>query len=87
MKRFMYFSVSVLCMAIAAIIGFHIGSSTISAQTASDIQYHTVECGSGKCLVHAITPSGDVYYNYHYDGSEEFCYQTSKHLGIFGFEL
>ena len=31
-KRFMYFSVAVLCLSISALIGFHLGSHTANAQ-------------------------------------------------------
>ena len=34
MKRFFYFSVSFLCLALAALIGFHIGSRSVEAQSA-----------------------------------------------------
>jgi len=32
MKRFMYFSISILCLSIAALIGFYIGSESVQAQ-------------------------------------------------------
>ena len=33
MKRFMYFSIGVLCLAIASLIGFYVGSHRVEAQT------------------------------------------------------
>jgi len=32
MKRFMYLSIGVLCLALSALIGFHLGSSEVTAQ-------------------------------------------------------
>ena len=39
MKRFMMFSVSVLCLAVAVLIGFYVGSQRAEAQAPADTQY------------------------------------------------
>ncbi len=61
MKRFMYLSIGVLCLAMAALISFHIGSQRAEAQTEIGAQYY-VEAGGG-FNVFAILPNGDVYVN------------------------
>ena len=37
MKRFMMFSVSVLCLAVAVLIGFHVGSQRVEAQAPAEV--------------------------------------------------
>jgi hypothetical protein len=59
MKRFMFLSIGVLCLAVSALIGFHIGSQTAEAQT-SETTYMAVAEGTSFHVI-AIQPNGDVY--------------------------
>ena len=62
MKRFMYFSVSVLCLAVAALIGFYIGSNRVEAQSSSPI----VGYSNWNANQHyVILENGDVYSRMH----------------------
>jgi hypothetical protein len=57
MKRFKMFSVSILCLSIAAFIEIYIGSQRAEAQISNDVQYSFDEAG----YVTAILQNGDVY--------------------------
>jgi hypothetical protein len=63
MKRFMFLSVGVLCLAIAALIGFYIGGQNAKAQSSvpvagfSAAYYYSP--GEVRCFV--MQPNGDVY--------------------------
>ena len=61
MKRFLMFSISVLCLAVAVLIGFHISSNKAEAQT-EEIKYFFDRTSSYFTYI-AITPTGDVYYH------------------------
>ena len=60
MKRFLMFSVSVLCLALTALIGFYIGSHEVEAQNPpAEFQY---EIGGYNGQSHYLMlPNGDVY--------------------------
>jgi len=60
MKRFMFLSIGVLCLAIAVLIGFYVGSQRADAQTPAG----TVFFVAGGAY-QAILPNGDIYYNYY----------------------
>lgn len=60
MKRFMFLSIGVLCLAIAVLIGFYVGSQRADAQTPAG----TVFFAEGSAY-QAILPNGDIYYNYY----------------------
>jgi len=58
----MQFSIGVLCLAVAALIGFHVGSQTVQAQ-ASDFQtgFHIAQNGAAGLYAYYATNTGDVY--------------------------
>jgi hypothetical protein len=60
MKRFMFLSIGVLCLAIAVLIGFYVGSQKATAQT-SEAQYFFTYSGGSYFHYVAILPNGDVY--------------------------
>jgi len=37
MKRLMYLSVAILCLSVSALIGFHLGASSVEAQGSSGL--------------------------------------------------
>ena len=78
MKRLMYLSVSILCLAIAALMVFYIGSHKVEAQAPADIQF-SIEIYSDRYFIHAFLPNGDVYYNYH-DGGQ-LLLSESRYIG------
>ena len=59
MKRFMMFSVSALCLAVAVLIGFHVGSQKAEAQTGMAIIGFSTDLNS--TLQFAMLENGDVY--------------------------
>jgi hypothetical protein len=63
MKRFMFLSIGVLCLAVAALIGFYVGSQRAEAQASPDAQYFVFNYGSTSCSYRAILPNGDIYSN------------------------
>ena len=65
MKRFMMFSVSILCLSIAVLIGFYIGSQRVEAQAPAETMYF---CDASVGYVTAILPNGDVYYRSYSNG-------------------
>ena len=60
MKRFFLFSVSVLCLALAALIGFHVGSSTVEAQAPGFMEGFTAISGEEFFV---ILENGDLWRN------------------------
>lgn len=60
MKRFLMFSASVLCLALAALIAFYIGSYQVEAQGQPDAIYLYQEYAEYHNII-AILPNGDVY--------------------------
>ncbi len=61
MKRFMMFSVSVLCLAVAVLIGFHVGSQRVEAQAPADISGYRVVSDTQYNWHCVMLPNGDVY--------------------------
>jgi hypothetical protein len=62
MKRFMMFSVSILCLSIAVLIGFYVGSQRAEAQTPEGTVFFTNSYG-GYFYYIALLPNGDIYIN------------------------
>jgi hypothetical protein len=62
MKRVFYFSVSFLCLALAALIGFHIGSRSVEAQSTglSIAGYHYID-GYKPFDRTVVLNNGDIY--------------------------
>ena len=62
MKRFMMFSVGCLCLAVAVLIGFHIGSSRVEAQESAivgfDINFNAKHTSA---YMTVIMSNGDTY--------------------------
>ena len=58
MQRFFYFSAGVLCLSLAALIGFHVGVSNVQAQGGADVS--TVSDMGGGSFVYALD-NGDVF--------------------------
>ena len=63
MKRFMYFSVSALCLAVAVLIGFQVDADNATAQVPADVQYFFPGSGSMPGAIYALLPNGDIYYS------------------------
>ena len=61
MKRVLMFSVSVLCLAVSLLIGFHVGSQQVEAQAPAGVQYFYQQYGNSDHYL-AILPNGDVYH-------------------------
>jgi hypothetical protein len=61
MKRFMFLSIGVLCLAIAALIGFYVGSQRAEAQTPTGTMFFVNFSGSH--YYYAVLPNGDIYVN------------------------
>ena len=64
MKNLLFLSISMLCLAITALIGFHIGSRNAVAQSKQVIAYQVVRTDfdqKGAVRHYIITASGDVY--------------------------
>jgi len=62
MKRFLMFSVSVLCLSVAVLIGFHVGSQRAEAQAGGEIVGYQSLLGSMTTLNHVLLSNGDLYY-------------------------
>jgi hypothetical protein len=60
MKRFMFLSIGVLCLAIAVLIGFYVGSQRAEAQSSAVIGFTTYSLGASDYCI-ALLPNGDVY--------------------------
>ena len=80
MKRFLMFSVSILCLSIAVLIGFYVGSQRVEAQAPAEVQYFYAHEASGNYIM-AILPNGDVYHNAHSGGSPFT--EESNYIGNF----
>ncbi len=65
MKRFMYLSVSLLCLALATLIGFHIGQGTAGAQSGSMITGMSAvgQLDGSSGVVFVMTASGECFMN------------------------
>ena len=59
MKRFMYFSISVMCLSLAALVGFQLGSSPAQAQFTRPVVGMSVD-GQGS-TVFVLEADGDVW--------------------------
>lgn len=85
MKRFMFLSIGVLCLAIAALIGFYIGSQRVDAQTPAGtvffVNRDSSTGGGGTSYYNAILPNGDVYYNVDQGGNLN--YTAAQYRGNF----
>jgi len=69
MKRFMYLSIGLMCMAITLLIGFHLGSHSVQAQAPEAINGYRVY-QAGTLINHFIMLSnGDVYRQTHEQGA------------------
>lgn len=62
MKHFMFLSIGVLCLAIAVLIGFYVGSQRVEAQTPTGTLFF-VNMNAGWHYYYAILPNGDIYVN------------------------
>jgi hypothetical protein len=65
MKRLLYLSISILCLSIAGLIGFNIGSQSAQAQAPEPINgYRVISVGMQTGVQHFVMLSnGDVYWN------------------------
>lgn len=59
MKRFMYFSIGILCLSLAALIGFQIGSAPAEAQVGRSVVSMSVD-GQASTL-YVLEADGDVW--------------------------
>ena len=86
MKRFMYFSVSVLCLAFAALIGFYIGSHQVEAQVQDPISGYCV-LSDGTYIYHfTMLSNGDTYIRHstiYWNNPIEFLHPEPKYYGNF----
>ncbi len=62
MKRFMFLSIGVLCLAIAMLIGFYVGSQRVDAQTPAGTLFFVNNTPNSSYYC-AILPNGDIYVN------------------------
>ena len=62
MKRFMFLSIGVPYLAIAAFMGFDVGSQNAAAQVPTGAQYFYARSGNYNFYI-AILPNGDIYRN------------------------
>ena len=62
MKRFMFLSIGVLCLSIAVLIGFYVGSQRADAQTPAGTVFFVNNTQNYSCYC-AILPNGDIYIN------------------------
>ena len=60
MKRFMYLSIGVLCLMLAVVAGYHLGSQTAQAQAANDV---TGSHWNGEHTWTVMLANGDLYKN------------------------
>ena len=63
MKRFLMFSVSVLCLALAALIGFYIGSHEVEAQVPGQVIGYAANESESYHFV--LLENGDIYLRRH----------------------
>ena len=59
-KRFAYFGVGVLALMMAVVVGFHVGSPSVSAQAPGVIAEYFMELGSKNCH-YLVMENGDVW--------------------------
>ena len=60
MKKLFYLSLSILCLSVSALIGFHIGSTSVRAKTPAEaIASHVIWSDEA----HVILENGDMYRN------------------------
>jgi hypothetical protein len=78
MKRFMFLSIGVLCLAIAALIGFYLGSQRAEAQSSSGAVYL-----ASTDVVVGVLPNGDVYSNVLVGYPPDFRYPQAHYMGNF----
>jgi uncharacterized membrane protein (DUF441 family) len=63
MKRFMFLSIGVLCLAIAVLIGFYVGSQRAEAANSSNDTYvscSVLSTGSGAYFLVAMNSKGEI---------------------------
>jgi len=62
----MYFSIGVLCLSIAALIGFHLGSHAAQAQAQDGVPgYRVTMVNAGSSFHYVMLANGDVYMRQH----------------------
>jgi hypothetical protein len=59
MKRFMYLSIGVLCLSVAGLIGFHVGTRPAHAQLAREVAGIAVDASGSTVFV--LEADGDVW--------------------------
>ncbi|MBU8920286.1 MAG: hypothetical protein KOO63_00350, partial [Bacteroidales bacterium] len=72
MKRFMMFSVSILCLSIAVLIGFQALGDNAMAQGAVGAKYFLEGTGSMPGKMFAVLPNGDIYFSVFGEGWNSF---------------
>lgn len=70
MKKLMYLSISMLCLAITMLIGFHIGSQSVKAQAPEAISGYRIYQDGGHVRHFVLLSNGDIYRRQHPQGSE-----------------
>jgi hypothetical protein len=61
MKKLMYLSISILCLSIAALIGFNIGSQAVQAQAPEPISAYKAIVSDSYEYHFVMLSNGDVY--------------------------
>lgn len=62
MKRFMQFSIGVLCLSIAALIGFHVGNQSAQAQGTEATGFTAWQGGNGSAWTfYVLEANGDLW--------------------------
>jgi hypothetical protein len=84
MKRFMFLSIGVLCLSLAALVGFHIGSRSAIAQTDDFVAgYRVMPYGVGGTGLHFVMLSNGDVYSRHDSASEPWTGSAPRYLGNF----
>lgn len=84
MKRFLMFSVSVLCLAFAALIGFYIGSHQVEAQVGQDTIGCTATHYANQYYIHTIMlNNGDTYRRLYNNNTKQWYSEPAVYIGNF----
>jgi hypothetical protein len=79
----MYFSISILCLSIAALIGFHIGSRSAVAQAPEPIAGYSMSVDGDLRIHYVMLSNGDVYGNYNHGASHSMFPGPAQYRGNF----
>ena len=78
MKRLVYLSMTMLCLALAALIGFHLGGRPVEAQTPEPITDYRIAVAGGQIVHYVMLSNGDVWAQRHAMDANEFSPSDAK---------